>query len=144
MSYLSSVGHRIRMFRKRINKSMDAVAKECDYQTRSSISKIEKGQSDIPLSRLLALADSLGVSPIELLLPVDPDTYTENEILLLEFYKHSPDVRAFIDGIFEVSKGDAFSAAYIEALKVTASNDEIIDTISSTPETDETLMKDED
>ena len=144
MSYLLSVGQRIRTYRKKMHKSMDTVAKECNYQTRSSISKIEKGQSDIPLSRLLDLADALGVSPLELLLPVDPDAYTETETLLLEFYKHSPDVRAFVDGIFEVSKGDAFSAAYIAALKASASEDAIIEALASAPESDETLMRDED
>ena len=66
----------------------------------------------------------------------------ENENLLLEFYNYSPDVRAFIDGIFEVSRGDAFSAAYIEALKSSA-DDEIIKAIEAAPESDETLMRDE-
>ena len=143
MSYLLSVGQRVRHFRRKAKMSQDALAKKCGYVSRSSINKIELGHTDIPLLKIFSLADALEVSPVELLLPTAPDTFTENEALLLEFYKYSPDVKSFVDGIFEVSRGDAFSAAYIEALKANKNADEVIDVIATTPETDETLMKDE-
>ena len=142
MSYLLAFGQRIRHFRRKAKMSQDTLAKKCGYISRSSINKIELGHTDVPLMKIFTLAEALEVSPIELLFPVDPDTRTENENLLLEFYNYSPDVRAFIDGIFEVSRGDAFSAAYIEALKSSA-DDEIIKAIEAAPESDETLMRDE-
>lgn len=142
MSYLLSVGQRVRYFRRRVKMSQDTLAKKCGYVSRSSINKIELGHTDVPMLKILTLAEALEVSPVELLLPVDPDSYTENEKLLLEFYNYSPDVRAFVDGIFEISKGDAFSAAYIAALKTNQVSDDIIATITTAPTTDETLVND--
>lgn len=142
MSYLLSVGQRVRYFRRRVKMSQDTLAKKCGYVSRSSINKIELGHTDVPMLKILTLAEALEVSPVELLLPVDPDSYTENEKLLLEFYNYSPDVRAFVDGIFEISKGDAFSVAYIAALKTNQVSDDIIATITTAPTTDETLVND--
>ena len=144
MSYLLSVGQRVRAFRKRIGMSQDTLAKKCGYVSRSSINKIELGYTDMPLSKILTLAEVLSVSPIEIMLPVDPDAYTDNEAQLLEFYKNSPDVKAFIDGIFAVAKGGEYSAAYIEDLKVRRASEELLDAIAACPESDETLMPDED
>ena len=145
MSYLLSIGQRVRYFRRRAKMSQETLAKKCNYISRSSINKIELGYTDMPILKIITLADALGVSPVELLLPVDPNSYTENEKLLYAFYGHSPDVRAYVDGIFEISKGDEFSAAYIEALKAAnLVSEEIIKAIESAPESDETLMRDEE
>ena len=145
MSYLLSVGQRVRFFRCKAKMSQATLAQKCGYVSRSSINKIELGHTDIPMLKLLTIAEVLEVSPIELMLPVDPDSYTENEKLLLEFYKHSPDVRSFVDGLFEISKGDAFSAAYIDTLRATSLiSKDILYAIENAPETDETLMRDEE
>lgn len=47
--------------------SQEGLAKKVGYTDRSSIAKIEKGEFDLPQSKIFAFADALGVSVPELM-----------------------------------------------------------------------------
>jgi transcriptional regulator with XRE-family HTH domain len=48
----------------------DALAEALGYYSRVSISHVETGREDLPLTKVFALAEALGVSPSELFAPV--------------------------------------------------------------------------
>lgn len=69
--YLIIVGDRIRVQRETLNMSQDELAVRCGYKDRSSITNIEKGRKDAPASKMLIIADALGV-PVERLVGGGP------------------------------------------------------------------------
>lgn len=66
----------IRKFRIEQKMSQDTLAKLTGYTSRSSIAKIEKGEVDLPLSKIEAFADALNVDPSELM----GDTWEDDTI----------------------------------------------------------------
>lgn len=60
-------GDRIRILREDRRMTQEELAKAVGYKTRSSIAKIETGESDPPQKMLKKIADALGVIPAELL-----------------------------------------------------------------------------
>lgn len=62
--FLVAFGNRIRKLRTDKQLSLDELARKCGYTSenaRSSIQKIESGKSDIPASKIKALAQALEV-----------------------------------------------------------------------------------
>lgn len=65
-SSLLYMGNRIKQQREFLNMSQEELANKVGYNStnaRSSINKIEKGKSDIPSSKIEAIAKALGVTP---------------------------------------------------------------------------------
>ncbi len=62
-----SIGENISRLRQSIGMSQDELAKKCGYNDRSSITKIEKGERDLPQSKIVAVAKALGTTPQYLL-----------------------------------------------------------------------------
>ena len=56
------IGRRIRKRREELELSQDTLAKRMGYAHRSSVSKIENGERDFPVSVLCKFAQVLGVS----------------------------------------------------------------------------------
>lgn len=54
---------RIRQRREMLGLSQDELAKKLGYKSRSSINKIEKGENDIPQSKIVAFAEALNTTP---------------------------------------------------------------------------------
>lgn len=64
--YLQTVGAKIRLLRNQRGLSLDALARLSGYETenaRSAMHKIESGNVDLPLTRLMAIAIALDVTP---------------------------------------------------------------------------------
>ena len=59
-------GEMIRILREQRNITQEELAKAVGYKTRSSIAKIETGESDPPQKMIKKIADVLEVSPAEL------------------------------------------------------------------------------
>lgn len=57
----------IKKYRLGLKMSQDELAKKAGYTDRSSIAKIEKGQVDLPQSKIRLFADIFGVSPGDLM-----------------------------------------------------------------------------
>ena len=54
---------RIKNRREELNMSQEELAKKLGYKSRSSINKIEKGENDIPQSKIAAFATALETTP---------------------------------------------------------------------------------
>ncbi len=54
---------RIKRLREEQDMSQDDLAKKCGYSDRSTISKIEKGERNLPGSKIKIIAEALGVKP---------------------------------------------------------------------------------
>lgn len=63
----------IKKYRKELGMSQAELAKRTGYTDRSSIAKIEKGDVDLPQSKIMIFAKALGVAPGELMGDVNPD-----------------------------------------------------------------------
>lgn len=70
---------RIRQRREMLGLSQDELAKKLGYKSRSSINKIEKGENDIPQSKILAFAEALNTTPEYLMGWNDRASITNNE-----------------------------------------------------------------
>lgn len=54
---------RIKSRREALNMSQEELANKLGYKSRSSINKIEKGENDIPQSKIAAFAKALNTNP---------------------------------------------------------------------------------
>ncbi|SCI20115.1 transcriptional regulator%2C y4mF family [uncultured Eubacterium sp.] len=97
----------IRKFRIEHKMSQDTLAKLTGYTSRSSIAKIEKGEVDLPLSKIEAFADALNVEPSELM----GDTWEDDVInsSRLDVAEHFDGDPFLIAKAMEAEKNDALS-----------------------------------
>lgn len=89
----------IRKFRKELRMSQDQLAQLTGYTDRSSIAKIEKGEVDIPQSKIMLFAEALNVDPGTLMgdtgiMPTAPLSDEQQQVLdlfngLNEFHRMS-------------------------------------------------------
>lgn len=102
MDHLLKIGEKIRTARIKAKLTQDDLAKLVGYTSRSSINKIEKGLVDLPRSKLIKIANSLGVSPSYLMgwedeeekNPPLPDGLTEDERFWVDIYRNvSPEIQ---------------------------------------------------
>ena len=75
--YMLEIYKRIRARREELGLSQEELAKRMGYKSRSSINKIEKGENDIPQSKIIAFAQALGTTP-EALMGWDTPPNTAN------------------------------------------------------------------
>lgn len=64
--FLIALGNRVRQLRCEKEMSLDELARKCGYTSenaRSSIQKIEAGKTDLPTSKIKAIADALETTP---------------------------------------------------------------------------------
>lgn len=54
---------RIRIRREALNMTQEELAAKMGYKSRSSVNKIEKGENDIPQSKVVAFAKALDTTP---------------------------------------------------------------------------------
>ena len=76
-----TLGERIHRLRKEKHLSMDEVAKQMGYNTRSTICRLEKGEIDLQQQKIKKMAEILGVSPAYLVMREEldePNTLTLN------------------------------------------------------------------
>lgn len=64
---LSDFGKRVKELRMKRDMTQEELATKCGYASRSTVNKIELGINDIPLSKLVLLANALEVSVAQLL-----------------------------------------------------------------------------
>lgn len=81
---------RIKSRREELHMSQDELAKKLGYKSRSSIQKIEKGENDIPQSKIIAFASALITTPEYLMGWVSDDNeevYSDDEKNLIRDYR---------------------------------------------------------
>ena len=62
-AHMLEIYKRIRARREELGISQEELAKRMGYKSRSSINKIEKGENDIPQSKIVAFAQALRTTP---------------------------------------------------------------------------------
>ena len=95
--FLRSFGERVKKIRISKGMTQDELAAKAGYTSRSTISKIETGRTDVPRSQIVMIADALGVSPVDLTLVEEPSA--QDIALALRISKLDPYRRALIDSI---------------------------------------------
>ena len=74
--------NRIKLRREAINMSQDELAIKAGYKTRSSISKIEDGKTDLPQSKIESIAKAIRTTPAYLMGWTDyPVNYEDPNII---------------------------------------------------------------
>ena len=101
---LKLLGQKIKNRRLELNITQEDLAKMAGYTSRSSINKVELGLVDLPQSKLVAIANALEISPIELLgysledeSPSDELFLTAKERALIKSYRAHFELRCKID-----------------------------------------------
>lgn len=72
-----ALGSVIRNLREELNMTQDELAGKCGYTSenkRSTINKIESGKSDLPATKIVAIAKALNINPAELLFMAERKT----------------------------------------------------------------------
>ena len=64
---MTTLYDRIKTRREQLNMSQEELARKLGYKSRSSINKIEKGENDIPQSKIIAFAEALNTTPSALM-----------------------------------------------------------------------------
>ena len=104
---LKDLGQRIKNRRIEMNMTQEALAFKVGYTSRSSINKIELGGVDLTQSKIVAIANALDISPIELLGYEYKDSktqFTAHEINLVLAYREHKKLQMAIDEILGISK----------------------------------------
>ena len=80
---MSELYSNIKMYRKEKNMTQDELARRMGYTDRSSIAKIENGTVDLPISKIVQLAEVFGVDPGELMgwVDVTEEEKKDNDII---------------------------------------------------------------
>ena len=81
---------RIKMRREQLRMSQDTLAERTGYSGKSAISRIEKGEIDLPQTKIYEFCNVLQVSPNWLLLGVEADGLSPHEKALIEAYRKAP------------------------------------------------------
>ena len=58
-----TLGEKVKARREQIGMTQEELARKMGYKSKSSITKIEKGERDLPQSKIKQIADCLGTSP---------------------------------------------------------------------------------
>ncbi len=58
-----TLGEKVKARREQIGMTQEELAQKMGYKSKSSITKIEKGERDLPQSKIKQIADCLGTSP---------------------------------------------------------------------------------
>ncbi len=116
----------IKKRRLELHMSQQTLAELTGYADKSMIAKIEKGQVDLPQSKLEVFAKVLGVKPGELLGTTEEDPnitqdeyYTDPEVAeLAQQLKDRPELKVLFDASRDISKEDVqFVIDMIERMK---------------------------
>lgn len=75
----------IKKLREEKNLSQDDLAKLTGYTSRSSIAKIEKGEVDLPQSKIIAFASALGTTPGKLMGLTEVESITKPQTIAAHF-----------------------------------------------------------
>lgn len=70
--------------------SQDTLTERTGYSGKSAISRIEKGEIDLPQTKIKEFCNVLQVSPNWLLLGVEADGLSPHEKALIEAYRNAP------------------------------------------------------
>ena len=121
-----TIGQKIKHYRELKGMSQEELAFACGYKGRSSISRIEKDEGDIPQKKIKVIADALEISPGALVgdaeisvqsnVPIQPVEHNDLIRVLMKFDAH--DVRVLSQlSAQEIARLIGYAEAMIENRK---------------------------
>lgn len=121
-----TIGQKIKHYRELKGMSQEELAIACGYKGRSSISRIEKDEGDIPQSKIKQIADVLEVSPGTLIgdvsvsvaasVPLNDVSHGDLVKLLMKFDAHDVSVLSRLTPQ-EIARLIGYAEAMIEGRK---------------------------
>lgn len=108
---------KIRARREELNMSQEELAKKLGYKSRSSINKIEKGENDIPQSKIVAFAHALDTTPEDLMGWQKSDG---NVDMFRTIRKDPPDLTKFLQQSEIMFDGDTYNLSDTDREKIQA------------------------
>lgn len=121
-----TIGQKIKHYRELKGMSQEELAIACGYKGRSSISRIEKDEGDIPQSKIKQIADVLEVSPGALIgdasvsvtasVPLNDVSHSDLVKLLMKFDAHDVSVLSRLNPQ-EIARLIGYAEAMIEGRK---------------------------
>lgn len=97
-----SIGERIKARRQELGLSQRDLAKRMGYTDHTTITRVESGKVDLPMSRVAKFAEALRVSPSYIMgwededkkNPATTDGMSENRMKLMRFLETVPEDKA--------------------------------------------------
>lgn len=89
MNHLKEIGQRIKILREKLKLTQEELAKRTGYTSKSSINKIEKGEVDLPQSKIEKFARALNTTPAEIMGwgTQNNTTFSKQEIEIIKAYR---------------------------------------------------------
>ena len=111
MTKLEEIGNRIKTLREKRKISQEELAKLVGYTSRSSVNKIELGKTNLSQSRIVKIANALGVTPAYIMGWNEEDeietTLTVHEKHIIKAYRAKPEMQPAVDKLLGVENQDA-------------------------------------
>ena len=121
-----TIGQKIKHYRELKGMSQEELAVACGYKGRSSISRIEKDEGDIPQGKIKRIAEVLEVSPGSLIgdaditvkssVPINNVSHSDLIKLLMKFDSHDVSVLSQLSAQ-EIARLIGYAEAMIEGRK---------------------------
>lgn len=96
---MKHIGEKIKQRRKMLNLSQDELAKRMGYKSRSSINKIELGQTDVTRTKIIEFAKFLETTPTYLMDLEENDNYYGDITKTTEYLEDKPDLLEIYNNI---------------------------------------------
>ena len=96
---MKHIGEKIKQRRKMLNLSQDELAKRMGYKSRSSINKIELGQTDVTRTKIMEFAKLLETTPAYLIDLENNDNYYGNITKTSKHLEDKPDLLEIYNNI---------------------------------------------
>lgn len=82
----------IKRRREALGLSQEALARKVGYTNRSTVTRIENGEIDLPQSKILAFAHALRTTPAELVGWTDDDSYGDSVIYIEDLGEYAQEI----------------------------------------------------
>ena len=100
----------IKSYRKAAKMTQEELARRTGYTDRSSIARIEKGEIDLPQSKIKQFAEALGTTPSQLLgWDKEPEDLADITARMLQ----DPDLLGMVEQYLQLSEADQYAVRLV-------------------------------
>ncbi len=99
--FITKLYENIKNRRKELGMTQTELAHRLGYSDRSAVAHIEKGDIDLPQSKIVAFAEALSTTPGELLGEVESDISPKLELILSKLERLTPAQLAIVENLID-------------------------------------------
>lgn len=100
----------IKSYRRAAKMTQEELARRTGYTDRSSIARIEKGEIDLPQSKIKQFAEALGTTPSQLLgWDKEPEDLADITVRMLR----DPELLGMVEQYLQLSEADQFAVRLV-------------------------------